>query len=367
MIKVAIIGCGKIADDHVALIRAQSNARIVGVSDREELMARQLAERFQIPFHCTDAGVLLEKTRPDVVHVTTPPQSHFDLARLSLQANAHVFVEKPFTLNATEARALIGLAREKNLKLTVHHDQQFTEPARRMRQLIAEGYLGGAPLHVESYYGYDFGGASYAKALLGDRNHWVRQLPGQLLQNIISHGVAKIAELAPSETLKVIAHGFASPFLRRIGEGEILDEIRVIASDGDRFTAYFTFSSQFKPPLHLVRVYGSKNAMEVDHDQQTLVRIRGARYPSVLEKVVPSWKYALAHAGNLTHNVLRFARRDLHPRGGSLYLVKSFYEAIFNQTPAPISDREMVLTVQIMDHIFEQVYLAPARNAASFR
>ena len=48
MLKVAIVGCGKIADAHALEIQRIKNCRIVGVCDREELMARQLYERFQI-------------------------------------------------------------------------------------------------------------------------------------------------------------------------------------------------------------------------------------------------------------------------------------------------------------------------------
>ena len=47
---------------------------------------------------------------------------------------------------------------------------------------------------MESYYCYELGNSAYASALLGDNSHWVRRLPGKLLQNIISHGIARIAE-----------------------------------------------------------------------------------------------------------------------------------------------------------------------------
>ena len=59
-----------------------------------------------------------------------------------------------------------------------------------MRALVGRGYLGGAPVHMESYYCYDLTQPGYARALLGDKQHWVRRLPGKLLQNIISHGIA---------------------------------------------------------------------------------------------------------------------------------------------------------------------------------
>ena len=81
MLRVAIVGCGKIADAHASQIQRIKGCEIVGVCDREELMARQLAERFRIGRYFDDLTALLRETRPQVVHITTPPQSHTAIAR----------------------------------------------------------------------------------------------------------------------------------------------------------------------------------------------------------------------------------------------------------------------------------------------
>ena len=124
----------------------------------------------------------------------------------------------------------------------------------RARQLIRDGFLGGPVVHMESVYGYELGDPAFAKALLGDADHWARKLPGSLLQNIMSHGVSRIAEFMTGENLTILAHGFSSPFLQRIGQGDIIDELRLIVSDEYATTAYFTFSSQISPALHQFRV-----------------------------------------------------------------------------------------------------------------
>src|SRR5436190_13679613 len=160
MIKVAIVGCGKIADSHAAQIQRISGCEIVGACDREELMAKQFCQRFRIARHFTDVEQLLAEAKPDVVHVTTPPGSHFALGRQCLLRGVHVYIEKPFTLNTRDAEELIELAKEKNLKPTAGHDDQFRHAARRMRGLVQEGYLGGGPVHMESYYCYEMGASS---------------------------------------------------------------------------------------------------------------------------------------------------------------------------------------------------------------
>lgn len=77
MIKVAIIGCGKIADAHADVIQRIKNCRIVGVYDQEELMAKQLYERFPIDGFYNNLDALMDKAQPDVVHITTPQKAIF--------------------------------------------------------------------------------------------------------------------------------------------------------------------------------------------------------------------------------------------------------------------------------------------------
>jgi predicted dehydrogenase len=352
MLKVAIVGCGKIADSHASQIQRIKGCEIVGVCDREPLMALQLSKRFPIKQHFGDLMQLLEDARPDVVHITTPPESHFDVARLCLEHGCHVYVEKPFTVWEHEARKLISLANEKGLKVTAGHDDQFSHVARRMRSLIQSGYLGGSPVHMESYYGYELAMSGYAGAVLGDKQHWVRRLPGKLLHNIISHGIARIAEFMNSDSPHVIAYGFPSPIVRSMGETEIVDELRVIISDDDRATAYFTFSSQMRPGLHAFRIYGPQNGLVLDQDQETLIKLRGGRYKSYAEKFIPPAVMAAQNLQNLATNFRTFLRNDFQMKSGMKCLIESFYRSIVEGAPEPIPPREILLTAKIMEDIF---------------
>lgn len=355
MLKVAIVGCGKIADVHASQIQRIGGCKIVGVCDKEPLMARQLWERFPVERHYGELAELLSEARPDVVHITTPPQSHFDIARFCLEWGCHVYVEKPFTLRAQEAEVLIALANERGLKLTAGHDDQFSNVARRMRRLVQNGYLGGPAVHMESYFCYDLGNPTYARAFLGDKYHWVRNLPGKLLHNIISHGIARLAEFLTSESPQVIAYGFVSPFLKSLGGNEIIDELRVIVSEEDGTTAYFTFSSQMRPLLHQFRIYGPANGLILDQDHETLIKLRGTKLKSYLEQFVPPVVFARQHLKNVAMNVRAFLARELRMSAGMSYLIESFYRSINEGTPPPIPYREILLTARIMESIFHQI------------
>lgn len=361
MLKVAIIGCGKIADQHVEQIVLIPGCEIVAVCDKEELMARQLCERLQTGKFFTEIEDLLDDTKPDVVHITTPPQTHCSVGKLCLEAGVHVYVEKPFTVNYSEAVELIRLAERKRLKLTVGHNAQFTHAANRMRQVVAEGYLGGPPVHMESYFCYDLSDAGYAKALLGDKYHWVRSLPGGLLQNTISHGVSRLAEFLEGDAPEVFAHGFTSQLLKSIGEKKITDELRVIVNDGVR-TAYFTFSSQMRPGLHMLRLYGPKNGLIMDDQQQTLIKMRGAPYKSYLEQFLPQWAYARQFAGASVGNILKFLKADFQTGYGMKFLIHALYRAISEDGRVPIPYPEILRTSWIMEEIFSQLNAAQSAS-----
>lgn len=352
MIRVGIIGCGKVADKHVGQILRIKGSEIVGVCDREELMAEQLVERFHIKHYFNDVSVFLDTCRPDVVHITTPPQSHYSLARQCLEAGCHLYMEKPFTVNSKEAEELILLAEAKGCKLTVGHETQFMPVAIDMRRLISAGYLGGAPVHMESIYCYEFNDERYARALLGDKNHWVRRLPGGLLHNIINHGIGKIVEYLQTEKLKVFAHGFTSNFLQGIEEDGIIDELRVIICESGGTTAYFTFSSQISPALHEFRVYGPKNSLVADHEHQILKKIPSKSYKSYLNQFIPPFQDAKQDFTNGCNNIKRFLRNEFHAEAGMYNLIRKFYESILTNAPPPIPYRDILLTSSIMDEIF---------------
>ena len=358
MLKIAIIGCGKIADDHLDQIRKIERVRdckVVATCDKEPLMAKQLAERFRLERYFSDAEEMLKECKPDVVHITTPPRSHHSLGKLCLDSGCHVYIEKPFTVNAEEAEELIHLSNRQGLKITAGHDIQFSHVARRFRQLVGDGYLGGRPVHIESYYCYDLGDPRYAKAFLSNDHHWLRDLPGLLLHNIISHGIARIAEYLTTDHPKVFAHGFVSPMLRGLGEKQIIDELRVVIVEEQRTTAYFTFSSQMRPSLNAFRVFGPKNGLSLDQDRETLLKLRGDAYKSYAEKFIPPAELAWQQISNLAGNLRRFLGNDFHMKSGMKHLIDAFYRSIQEAGALPIPIREILLTARIMDRIFEQL------------
>ncbi len=362
MLRVAIVGCGKIADQHVLAMQRVPDCKLVGVCDRELLMARQLGGRFGVADCFADLEEMLRVTHPDVVHITTPPQSHFSLGKQCLESGCNVYLEKPFTVSAEEAESLIKLARERNLRLTAGHNYQFTLEMRQMRRLVSQGFLGGPPVHLESHWPYDLSDMSYVGPLLGDRNHWVRQLPGQLFHNVVSHGIAKLAEFLDGDLAEVIATAEQSPKLRSLGGEEVLDELRVMIRDKRGTTAFFCFSTQIKPGRSELRIFGPSNSITVDQASGTLFSHKNRKWKSYLTYFVPPLLLSVDSFKAARSNVGHFLGRRLYQDSGMTELMKQFYGSIREQTEPPISYREILLTARIMDQIFVQVYPRETRG-----
>jgi predicted dehydrogenase len=355
MLRIAIVGCGKVADQHVQAIGRISDCIIAGLCDRELLMAKQLGERIGVTACFADLQEMLRTTKPDVVHITTPPQSHFSLARQCLRFGSHVYLEKPFTIAAGEAESLIDFAESRGLKITVGHNYLFTLEMLELRRLVKEGFLGGWPVHLESYWSYDLGDSTYVTPMLGNRNHWVRQLPGQLFHNIISHGIAKLVEFLDDELAEIVATAHQSDQLRKLGAQDVLDELRVLLRDKRDTTAFFSFSTQVKG-LNQLRVYGPTNSISADIITGSLVRTPNRSYKSYLSYFIPPLSNAREYFRNARRNVTNFLRRRLYQDFGMKELIERFYDSIRLGNPIPIPYRDIVLTAKIMDEIFAQIY-----------
>jgi len=354
-IRIAIIGCGMIADQHADQLSYLPGCELVAVCDTEELMARQLADRFHVPRIFTSASEMLRTAEVDSVHITTPAQSHFALGRQCLESGCHVYIEKPFTENSTEAEELIRLARVAGLHITVGHNLQFSPEAMRMRQLVNEGFLGGPPVHLDCIQCYSHDEPTYGKAVLADADHWVRRLPGSLLHNLVSHGVSKIAEFLHGNSPELLSFNFSSPYLVENNHADIVDEVRTVLRDDKGVTAFFLFTTQFGAASNELRLYGRAGSLVLDNTYRTVLRIQPSNHKSYLRYFLAPLTFAREHAHNTFANVRQFARKEFQMDFGMRKLMELFYRAIREGGPDPIPMDEILRTAQIMDAIFQQI------------
>src|ERR1700750_2145314 len=99
MIKVALIGAGKMGISHLSILGAHPDIDLVGVCDTSKMVNDFLTKHCK--FNCfTDYKKMIEDTRPDAVVVAVPTKFHHSIIKDLLDSKLHVFAEKPFCLNS---------------------------------------------------------------------------------------------------------------------------------------------------------------------------------------------------------------------------------------------------------------------------
>jgi predicted dehydrogenase len=122
MLKIGVLGAGHLGKIHIKLIKEIDAYELIGFYDPNPEMAKEVSESFGIA-HFESLEALIEAV--DVVDIVTPTLSHYECASKALKNFKHVFIEKPVTNTIDEAKSLMLLAEEANVKVQVGHVERF--------------------------------------------------------------------------------------------------------------------------------------------------------------------------------------------------------------------------------------------------
>lgn len=149
LVGIGIIGCGRIAEKHIATLSRLAAAHVVALSDvsQDRMNAAYRQLKVAAPDNgdatmYTDYEKLLESLEVDVVVITAASGQHADIAGQALLAGKHVIVEKPLALSLEDSRLLSQLAKRLKLKLLVCHQMRYRLFMQRVRDYISDGLLG---------------------------------------------------------------------------------------------------------------------------------------------------------------------------------------------------------------------------------
>lgn len=138
---MAFIGAGIVAEMHGRAVRANPNAKLVGVYDPNTTRAKATAKTFggRVFRNIEEA---LHHPQVNAVHVLTPPEHHVEVAIESLKAGKHVLVEKPVAWRAGDIKKMQSAAKKANRVCMPAHNYIYNPSLRRAKRLIDEGRLG---------------------------------------------------------------------------------------------------------------------------------------------------------------------------------------------------------------------------------
>lgn len=141
-IKLSVIGCGKWGINHVRTAHKLLGGNLLSVCDKSRSAEPKIKEISDKIEFCDGILGLLENKEINSVIVSTPAETHFEIAKMCLEHGKHVLVEKPITLYSTEAESLISLAESKNLVLMVGHVLLYHPAVLKMKEMIDGDHIG---------------------------------------------------------------------------------------------------------------------------------------------------------------------------------------------------------------------------------
>jgi predicted dehydrogenase len=331
-LRVAVVGLGAIAFEHLDKLAQRADAAVVGVCDVSQTLADAVAERFGVGLAYVSYARMLDEARPDVVHVLTPPQSHHDLVIAALEAGAHVLVEKPIATTLDELHEMHEAARAAGRMLCENYNYRFSRGVRAALDAHARGDLGEV-VSVD----VSFGGVMGASGPYGDLlvPHFAHALPGGAMQNFVSHPVSlALPFIGGCERARAFASRSDPALLSD-------DELRAVI-EGSRATAVITVSANAWPAHFELTVQGNRGRAHVDVYGGT------ARLDASASVIGGGLRRGLHELGVTAAATLRaFAgRRDAFEGLGSL--MDAFYDAAIAGGPSPVSHSEMLAVNEVV-------------------
>lgn len=200
--KYALIGCGRIAVNH--LIAADNNKLdVVAVCDvlpekMEQILEKRGWDNREDIKRYTDYREMLSKEKPELISIATESGIHAEIALFCIENGVNVIIEKPMAMNIADAEKIIALAREKGVKVAACHQNRFNIAVQKMRKALEAGRFGKlshGSIHVR--WNRDKGYYDQAKW----RGTWAQD--GGALMNQCIHGIDLLRWMMGDEVVEV--------------------------------------------------------------------------------------------------------------------------------------------------------------------
>jgi len=261
VVKIGVVGGGHIATHrHIPIFKKIKDCEIFAVCDSVESVARNVASRFGINYYTNLSDML--NAGPDVVDVTTPPQTHFALAIEAMEAGCHLLVEKPLAMTYKEVDEMFRVSKRHNVKLCVVHQNLFNPAVQEAVRLVKDGSVGDL-ISVEA--GTFVRRDNY---MCTNGKHWCHRLPGGLFFEVLPHPVYLLQiflkEIEPTCALTKKLSNY---------DWMKADELRVLCNAKNGIGLVL---SSCNSPFHgdSLNVFGTKMCLQVDLWGRTVIKYK---------------------------------------------------------------------------------------------
>lgn len=334
--KIGIIGCGFVCDQHLRALKRLQGISIVGVCDKDIERASAIAMSYKIPSFFGELTEMIEHTRPNVLHILTPPQSHFEITSQALEEGCHVLIEKPMAMNADEARGMIEISNKKGRVIGVCHNYIFIPAFLRAKKLLNRGVLG-------NIYGADLFWRMSSHGLKQRKlaAKWWESLPGGIYQEVMPHLIYIMRNVMGDLKLSSVIVGGNT-------NGE-QNELRALL-DTKNGPATIGLSLRSNPIKKFMKIYGTKASIDVDFATSVLVKQFVKKDNKVSRALLNLHHSVQIFTETLANTVLSICG---HLPGGHEMLIKQFYESLRRGKAPPVNGEDGLATVTLLDEMWQ--------------
>jgi predicted dehydrogenase len=152
MIRLAVVGLGKMGLSHLSMINAHPDVKVVAICDSSKYILDVLGRYSGIPTF-SDYEAMLKTVSLDAIIIATPSRMHAEMVREALKKGLHVLCEKPFCLNSSTSEELALLAESKNLVNQVGYHYRFVGAFQEVKRILDSGAMGAISHVLAEAYG----------------------------------------------------------------------------------------------------------------------------------------------------------------------------------------------------------------------
>lgn len=140
--RIAVIGCGYVADFYMATLGNHPELELLGVHDRDDARAKAFAAFHRVERIYPTLDAVLADDQVELVVNLTNPSSHYAVSRAALEAGKHVYSEKPLAMELEQAEALVALAEQRGLQINGAPCSILSETAQTLWKALRDGRIG---------------------------------------------------------------------------------------------------------------------------------------------------------------------------------------------------------------------------------
>jgi predicted dehydrogenase len=141
-IRIAVIGVGTIAQEHIKAYQANPGAEVVALCDIDLERVKQRGEQFGVARVTGDRDEILSDSEIDAVSICVPNNVHAEIAEAALRAGKNVLLEKPMSVSVAEAEALVKATKETGKSLQIGYVRRYAPNALVAKRFLDEGEFG---------------------------------------------------------------------------------------------------------------------------------------------------------------------------------------------------------------------------------